>query len=241
MAALIPISTVYVQNLEERVKLETLLEALKILFSEYGAVVDIVAKKRLRARGQAFIVFDRPEDAENAMSNMQGFQLFGKPMKTAMARTSSDKSVQMKGTNDDFAMHKKHRQEEKVKRQALEDADGQERLRGQTRGSEKRIGRTTKAAGVKSTNGMTSTVIPDEYLPPNKILFLQNVPDEYDVDALTALFGRFEGLIEVRVVPTRRGIAFVEYEAESGAIAAKESISGMTLGDKVIKVTYQRQ
>ncbi|KAJ3483372.1 hypothetical protein NLG97_g7322 [Lecanicillium saksenae] len=86
-----------------------------------------------------------------------------------------------------------------------------------------------------------AAVIPDEYLPPNKILFLQNVPDEYDVEALTGIFGRFDGFREVRLVPGRRGIAFVEYDAEQGAIAAKENTAGMTLGDKNIKVTYQRQ
>jgi RNA recognition motif-containing protein len=85
--------------------------------------------------------------------------------------------------------------------------------------------------------------VPDEYLPPNKILFVQNLPEDYDVDALSALFGRFEGFREVRLVPGRRGIAFVEYEAEQGAIVAREQTAGMTLGDngQVIKVTYQRQ
>lgn len=67
------------------------------------------------------------------------------------------------------------------------------------------------------------------------------MPDEYDVEALTGIFGRFEGFREVRLVPGRRGIAFVEYEAEQGATTAKESTAGMTLGDKNIKVTYQRQ
>jgi hypothetical protein len=45
------------------------------------------------------------------------------------------------------------------------------------------------------------------------------------------------------LVPGRRGIAFIEYEAETGAISAKENIAGMTLGsdNQVIKVTYQRQ
>lgn len=70
---------------------------------------------------------------------------------------------------------------------------------------------------------------------------MQNVPEDYDIEALTTVFGRFEGFREIRMVPGRRGIAFVEYEAEQGAIAAKENTSGMTLGDKKIKVTYQRQ
>lgn len=45
------------------------------------------------------------------------------------------------------------------------------------------------------------------------------------------------------MVPGRKGIAFVEYENESGAISAKEATSGMALGEneKPIKVTYQRQ
>jgi len=47
-------------------------------------------------------------------------------------------------------------------------------------------------------------------------LFLRDVPEDYDVESLTAIFGRFEGFREVRLVPGRKGIAFVEYEAEAG-------------------------
>lgn len=99
-----------------------------------------------------------------------------------------------------------------------------------------------RGAGLKSTGG-AANVIPDEYLPPNKILFVQNLPDGYDVEALSAIFGRFEGFKEVRLVPGRSGIAFVEYEAEAGAISAKEATAGMALGDEgqPMKVTYQRQ
>ena len=63
------------------------------------------------------------------------------------------------------------------------------------------------------------------------------------MDGLTAIFGRFEGFREVRLVPGRRGIAFVEYEAETGAISAKENTAGMALGEegKVVKIVYQRQ
>lgn len=85
--------------------------------------------------------------------------------------------------------------------------------------------------------------MPDEYLPPNKTLFVQNLPDDFNEDVLTGIFGRFEGFREVRMVPGRGGIAFVEYEAESGAITAKENTAGMALknGEKTMKVTYQRQ
>lgn len=98
-----------------------------------------------------------------------------------------------------------------------------------------------RGTGLKSTHASANAVVPDEYLPPNKILFVQNLPDDYDVEAATAIFNRFEGFREVRLVPGRRGIAFVEYDADQGAITAKENTAGMTVGDNAIKVTYQRQ
>jgi RNA recognition motif-containing protein len=101
----------------------------------------------------------------------------------------------------------------------------------------------TRGAGLKSSNPAGAAVIPDEYLPPNKILFVQNLPETYDVESLSQIFSRFDGFREVRMVPGRKGIAFVEYESETGAIGAKENTAGMALGDasQIMKVTYQRQ
>ncbi|ETS05132.1 RNA-binding domain-containing protein [Trichoderma reesei RUT C-30] len=242
MATEMPISTVYVHNLEERVKPEVLTDALKTIFSEFGNVVDIVAKRNLKAKGQAFVVFDEPSAAHKAIEEVEGFELFGKPMRVAMARMQSDKTVELHGSSEDLDAHKRHRQAEKDKRKALEAADEQRQLKRAAAGaSEARPSKSVKPSGLKSTSAPASAVVPDEYLPPNKILFVQNVPDEYDVEGLTAIFGRFDGFREIRLVPGRRGIAFVEYENEQGAITAKENTAGMSLGDKMIKVTYQRQ
>lgn len=81
----------------------------------------------------------------------------------------------------------------------------------------------------------------DEYLPPNKILFLRELPDSYGKAELAAIFQRYPGFKEVRLVPGRKGIAFVEYDAEEGAIAAKEATTGMQLEEKAIRVTYQKK
>lgn len=90
----------------------------------------------------------------------------------------------------------------------------------------------------------TGGVIPDEYLPPNNVLFVREVPEEYDLDALTALFQRYTGFREVRIVPlpSFKGTAFVEYEANEGAIQAREALNGRELGSggKALKVTYQK-
>ncbi|KAL4732502.1 hypothetical protein ACLX1H_001518 [Fusarium chlamydosporum] len=237
MASESQISTVYVQNLEERVKLESLVDALRTIFSEFGNVVDIVAKKNLRAKGQAFIVYDNAESAREAIEEINGFELFDKPMKLALARSRSDKTVELTGTQEELEDHKRHRQAEKEKRKAAEAAEEQRQSnkRGSGAATDNRPAKAAKSSGLKSTSAAAATNVLDEFLPPNKILFVQNLPEDYDIEALTSVFGRFDGFREVRLVPGRRGIAFVEYEAEQGAITAKENTAGLNLGDKPIK------
>lgn len=104
---------VYVRNLEERVKPEPLKEALRTIFSEYGNVIDIVAKTNLKAKGQAFVVFDKPESAQAAIDELQGFELFEKPMVVALARTRSDATVIQTGNEEEFDQHKRRRIAEK--------------------------------------------------------------------------------------------------------------------------------
>ncbi|KAK3318578.1 hypothetical protein B0H66DRAFT_243937 [Apodospora peruviana] len=237
--------TVYVRNLEERVKPEPLKETLRVIFSEYGNVIDIVAKTNLKAKGQAFVVFDNPESAAKAVEEVQGFELFEKPMHLAIARTRSDVTVKITGDEEEFEAHKRRRLAEKDKKKALEAAEEQKRLKRPMPGApaDARPVKNARGAGLKPTGPAAATIIPDEYLPPNRILFVQNLPDGFGKEELINIFSRFEGFREVRTVPGRSGIAFVEYETESGAIAAKENTAGMSLknGEKTMKVTYQRQ
>ncbi|KAL1304243.1 hypothetical protein AAFC00_000660 [Neodothiora populina] len=237
----------FARNLEESVKIPALIEALREIFSEYGNIVDIVAKRSLKRRGQAFIVFDSVESAENAIDEVNGFELFGKSMSLDFAKTKSDATVTREGTEDDLEQHKRHRKAEKERKQAMEAAEAAKNLKRPAPGApEVEAGRPSapkaaRGAGLKGASGPGAGVVPDEYLPPNKILFIRQVPEDYDVSALTAIFSRFAGFKEVRTVPGRKGIAFVEYEGEDGAISAKEATAGMTLGDSSIRVTFQRQ
>ena len=50
------------------------------LFSQYGRVMDIVAKKGVKNRGQAWVVFQDVSAATNALRGKQGFIFYGKPM-----------------------------------------------------------------------------------------------------------------------------------------------------------------
>ncbi len=101
------------KNLEESIKVPQLKEALTEIFSEYGNVIDLVAKKNLKAKGQAFVVFEDTESAERAIKEVQGFELFDKPMSLDFAKTKSDATVQREGTLEDFELHKRRRLAEK--------------------------------------------------------------------------------------------------------------------------------
>ncbi|OCK80139.1 RNA-binding domain-containing protein [Lepidopterella palustris CBS 459.81] len=240
-----PNNTVYVRNLAEEIKIDQMVEALREIFCEYGTIVDIVAKKSLKRKGQAFIVYDDPASAAQAIEDVQGFELFDKPMTLEYARTKSDATVKREGNDEEFEAHKRRRLAEKERKQAQEAQEAQKNLKrpaGAAAAATAAAEPAAKAKGPTKPAG-GAAVVPAEYLPPNKILFVQNLPDDYDVDALTAIFSRFSGFKEVRLVPGRKGLAFVEYDAEQGAISAKESTSNMPLGDesKPMKVTYQRQ
>ena len=102
-----------VRNLEESVKINQMREALMEIFSEYGNVIDIVAKSNLKAKGQAFIVFDRVEAAERAIDEVQGFELFEKPMVLDFAKTRSDATVKATGSEEEFEAHRRRRLAEK--------------------------------------------------------------------------------------------------------------------------------
>lgn len=99
--------------------------------------------------------------------------------------------------------------------------------------------------------------MPDEYLPPNKILFLQNLPESVNKEQLLALFSQYVGtyislltlltsiiahrrypnLHEVRLIPTKKDIAFVEYVDEGSASVAKDALHNYKLdGENKIKV-----
>lgn len=57
-----------------------------------------------------------------------------------------------------------------------------------------------------------------EHVAPNKILFVQNLPEASTAQMLSMLFQQFPGYKEVRLVEGRPGIAFVEYENDMQVI-----------------------
>lgn len=95
--------TLYIQNLNERIQIPGAISAryhpgsfathrtalfgiivlktsLRGLFKTYGEVLDVVAHKNLRMRGQAFVSFASVDVAKKAAKEVRGFPLYSKPM-----------------------------------------------------------------------------------------------------------------------------------------------------------------
>lgn len=67
-----------------------------------------------------------------------------------------------------------------------------------------------------------------QHIPPNNILFAQNLPSEITTDMLNALFGQYHGFQEVRMVPGK-GVAFIEFDTISNALPALQGLHNYKL------------
>ena len=55
-------------------------KSLHAMFSQFGSILDVVAMKTLKMKGQAFVVFKEASSATQAMRSMQGFPFHDKPL-----------------------------------------------------------------------------------------------------------------------------------------------------------------
>ena len=79
-AAAAPNNTIYIRNINEKLKKEDLKQQLYALFNQFGPILEVMAKKTLKLKGQAFVVFRDISSASNALVKMNGFVFNEKPM-----------------------------------------------------------------------------------------------------------------------------------------------------------------
>lgn len=84
-------TTLYIKNINEKIKIPDLKYCLYYLFNKYGRVIDIVINKSNKMRGQAFIVYNSLESCENAMLDLQHQKIFNKEIHIEYAKTMSNK------------------------------------------------------------------------------------------------------------------------------------------------------
>ncbi|KAK0554790.1 hypothetical protein OC845_000612 [Tilletia horrida] len=235
--------TVYVRNLNEKVRLPILKETLTNLFSLYGDVLSVTAHSNLRMRGQAFIALDNKAAANKAVKEQLAF---AKTLSDSVVAAKAVKTKREDGEETEaeagvvsLEEHKKQRLEKKKetrsewrkKRLERKLADGRAAA-GETDG---------QAAATAAAQRRQNVQLPDEYVPPNKILFLQNIAAKVTKDDLDTMFSAFSNLVEVRTIPGKSDIAFVEFTDIPSSAAARERLNGHAFPDGTkLKITYAR-
>ncbi|VVA90246.1 unnamed protein product [Arabis nemorensis] len=209
-----PNQSIYIQNINEKINKEELKRSLYCLFSHFGRILDVIALKTPKLRGQAWVVFTEVTAASNAVRQMQNFPFYDKPMRIQYAKSKSDCVSKAEGTF--VTREKKMKQEEKVER--------------------KRHARETQQPNVSDgATAQNGRPVPPfqpsghDMMPPNNILFIQNLPIETSTVMLQLLFEQYPGYKEIRMIEAKPGIAFVEYQDDVQSSIAMEALQGFKI------------
>ncbi|CAM6096087.1 unnamed protein product [Calypogeia fissa] len=215
-----PNQTIYINNLNEKIKKEEIKKSLYAVFSQFGKILDIVACKTLKLRGQAWVVFDDVTAATNALRQMQGFPFYDKAMRIQYAKSKSDAVAKADGTF--VSREKRKKQDERAERKRREQQ------------AEPTVAGPPPSAypppyGVPPPAAPTPQFPPrpvaqEPPAPPNNILFAQNLPREASNLMIEMLFQQFPGFKEVRMIEAKPGIAFIEFGDENQASVALQAL-----------------
>jgi len=227
-----PNQTLYVNGLNEKIKISEVKCCLYELFSSYGEIVDIVAAGSLKRKGQAFIVYRDISCATNALRSLQGFVFLDKPMRVNYCRTKSDCISLEDGT------YKPRNQAD----QKAEMPPGKQ-LKVQHPNAKAKAG--AKAAPVAPKMmphpGAGPAVKDAGEGQPSNVLFVENLPAEVNDMMLKMLFRQYPGFQEARLI-AGRNVAFIEYADELQAGIAKHGLQGFKVTPEMaLKIAFAKQ
>jgi U2 small nuclear ribonucleoprotein B'' len=226
LADIPPNHTVYVNNLNDGLKKQELRTQLYCLFSQYGVILDVVALKTSKMRGQAFVTFRDIGSATQSMRALQGFSFFGKPMRLQYAKAKANVIAQIEGTFDgkrsgkrkvEFGVPKAAAAKKAVSvpAQAVDELPARPTaVDGEAAGADGPTLAASAEAVAQAAAEAAAAAAPEPELPPNKVLFVENLPEQANEMMLRLLFQQFDGFKEARLVPGKVGISFVEFGSE---------------------------
>ncbi|KAK9281431.1 hypothetical protein L1049_004333 [Liquidambar formosana] len=233
-----PNMTIYINNLNEKIKLEELKKSLYAVFSQFGKILEVLAFKTLKHKGQAWVVFEDVSSATNALRQMQGFPFYDKPMKIQYAKTKSDVIAKADGT---FVPRERRKRHEDRGRKRREQHDANQAGMGLNPAYAGAYGATPPLSQIPYMGGAKS-LVPEAPAPPNNILFVQNLPHETTPMMLQMLFCQYAGFKEVRMVEAKPGIAFVEYGDEGQSGVAMQGLQGFKITPQnPMLITYAKK
>ncbi|KAJ8749553.1 hypothetical protein K2173_026202 [Erythroxylum novogranatense] len=232
-----PNMTIYINNLNEKIKIDELKKSLNAVFSQFGKIVEILAFKTLKHKGQAWVVFEDVQSATSAMRQMQSFPFYDKPMRIQYAKTKSDVIAKADGT---FVPREKRKRHEEKGKKKKEQHDANQAGMGLNPAYAGAYGSTPPLSQIPYPGGAKS-MVPEAPAPPNNILFIQNLPNETTPMMLQMLFQQYPGFKEVRMVEAKPGIAFVEYGDEMQSTVAMHGLQGFKIQQNQMLITYAKK
>ncbi|XP_075997067.1 U1 small nuclear ribonucleoprotein A [Genypterus blacodes] len=266
--------TIYINNLNEKIKKDELKKSLYAIFSQFGQILDILVARTLKMKGQAFVIFKEVNSASNALRSMQGFPFYDKPMRIQYAKIDSDIIAKMKGT---YVERDRKKEKKKVK---VAETPGAKKVPGAAAAMGAGVPAAmpgmppmSQAPRMMHMPGQPPYMPPPGMMPPqmpipgsmppgqmmpgqmpgqmpqqvsenppNHILFLTNLPEETNELMLSMLFNQFPGFKEVRLVPGRHDIAFVEFDNEVQAGAARDALQGFKITQmNAMKISFAKK
>ncbi|KAJ3106702.1 hypothetical protein HDU96_008139 [Phlyctochytrium bullatum] len=229
---IIPSQTLYVRSINEKVKKHEVKKCLYHLFSQYGEILDVVALRTEKMRGQAFVAFAEQADATSALRALQGFPFFGKALRIEYGKGISHAVMLREGrilppkvVQAKLAKAAKRLRED-------DDDEGEESNKRPALEESKEEGEDDDDMEMEAEEDSDDNPQGEGgENPPYNILFANFLPASVTgtPDMLGLLFKQYPGFKEVRLVPNKSDIAFIEYETVNQAAEAKARLDGFLI------------
>jgi len=249
-----PNTTLYINNLNDKINKEELRTQLFALFTAHGRLIDVVATKSQKMRGQAFLVFADLAGATSAMRACEGMEFYDKPMRISYAKTKSYAALRredpnfiaptsahannLKEFNSKFANGVSISEKRPRDGDGLQGRDPKRGKSGQKDeedddDDEMEIEEDEEAAPAPHVAGS----IPPTIQHISARLLCTNLPYEVTEDVLSVLFQQYQGFqttqIAISPTPNAAGqkvkMAQVSFDTPELASTAKEALDGFTL------------
>ncbi|SPO30033.1 related to U2 small nuclear ribonucleoprotein B [Ustilago trichophora] len=240
-----PSPTLYVKNIEGKVKKLELRRQLHSLFSTYGRVLDVVSTRAPSMRGQAFIVFENPTFSSAAKRGLTNFSFYGKPLHIEYSTGSKSK-----------ALLRRELGEEAVLEMQLEESKTTVSRRGEKRSlvltsqSDAEAETESDDGGEADAEGGASRlkrakiepkVEDEEASAAGVTIKATNIPSNIEPEVISALFSRQSGYLttteshSTTKAPTAKDkdittwSASIRFDTKQNAEAAKNALAGVQI------------
>jgi len=222
-----PSNTLYVKRISEKMRLGSMKKSIFAHFAQFGQILEIRINRDIKRRGQAWVTYENVENASKAKQSLQGNYIFGTPIKIEFAKSLNHLSLKMNGFFNPYGRKACRLSDEEARKLAFghipyhwdyDMNDDQDIL-------------THKAMTSVETRTKSEPMVQNIAMqPPNKILFVQQIPESFTKDIIESFFSPFDGFVEVRISDLK-GIAFVEYENEFYSANALSLLNGIDIGE----------